>query len=232
MAMTLTSEQIQQYMALSVAAYGNYTIDDKDEQLGKLAIPAKISSSDKPAAAALHGSLSSWTLIDFIPNTGSGFAAAAFRNTTTGEIVFTFRGTEPLTVADLTTDVGVFMQDAYVNISSQLDAAEAFFYSILNNAAYSGANYSFTGHSLGGAIASYMTYVTNTDGVPGVGKSVTFNAPGIGGVIEAKDNVDINPRNYDDLVTDYVNESDVIGNYASSQQLGTTFYVQSRIGST
>lgn len=53
-----------------------------------------------------------------------------------------------------------------------------------------------------------MTYVTNTDGVAGVGESVTFNAPGIANMLPTT----VNPRDYDNLITDYVNQSDFIGN--------------------
>ncbi len=76
------------------------------------------------------------------------------------------------------------------------------------------SNVSFTGHSLGGGIAQYMTYATGE-----VGHSVTFNAVGIGQGIQG-----VNPSNYDDSVTDYVNENDVIGQYGV--QLGKTKYVQ------
>ena len=110
---------------------------------------------------------------------------------------------------DVKADVGVFMRDAYGTLSGHLDDARKFVYSVLNNPAYANRGYSFTGHSLGGAIASYMTYATNTDSTPGVGKATTFDAPGVSGVIEKKHNVQVNPRDYDNLVIDYVSESDV-----------------------
>lgn len=212
-------------MALSVAAYGNYTISDRDEQLSKLAIPEKIDNSDSPAAAALHSSLASWILIDFIPNTPAGFAAAAFRSPS-GEIVFSFRGTdqwlEGLGLGDDVTyaNLGIALQNAVDALPVQFSTASSFVNSVLNNSAYSGADYSFTGHSLGGALASYMTYVTNTDGVAGVGKAVTFNAPGIAGLLP--DNV--NPADYNGLVTDHVNQGDIVGEFRADEQLGRTVY--------
>ena len=103
-------------------------------------------------------SLSSWTLISYQPNTSSGFAAAAFQNPATGEIVFTFRGTEVSLEdsADISVDIGILMQRAYAETAKHLDDAGRFVYSVLNNPKYKGNSYSFTGHSLGGAIAHYM----------------------------------------------------------------------------
>lgn len=161
-----------------------------------------------------------WPLISSQPNTASGFAAVAFQNSTTDEVVFAFRGTEPVSQfgADITNaDLQIALQES---LPSQFIEAENFVNSVLNNSQYDDASYSFTGHSLGGALASYMTYVTNTDGIAGVGKSVTFNAPGIAGLLP--DNV--NPADYNGLVTDHVNQGDIVGEFRADEQLGRTVY--------
>lgn len=237
---------IKDYLNLSSLAYGDFSKDAEDVKIGDI-IDNKLYVNnlkiDNPGLSALKDAsnpLRSYKLISFQPNTASGFAAVAFQApdkkdkngnvTEKGEIVFSFRGTEVSRDGgvDVKADVGVFMRDAYGTLSGHLDDARKFVYSVLNNPAYANRGYSFTGHSLGGAIASYMTYATNTDSTPGVGKATTFDAPGISGVIEKKHNVQVNPRDYDNLVIDYVSESDIIGNYANDQQLGKTQYIQSR----
>ena len=172
-----------------------------------------------PEIAALSGMLN-WTLVNFQSNTSTGFAGAAFQDNTSEELVFAFRGTEPVSQfgADITNaDLQIALQES---LPSQFIEAENFVNSVLNNSQYDDASYSFTGHSLGGALASYMTYVTNTDGIAGVGKSVTFNAPGIAGLLP--DNV--NPADYNGLVTDHVNQGDIVGEFRADEQLGRTVY--------
>ena len=236
--MSITTEQ---YMALSAIAYIDFTASDKGLNIGSKSIYSKIeakldSDNDKTidsTYANAVNSLRSWTLISYQPNTSSGFAAAAFQNPATGEIVFTFRGTEVSLEdsADISVDIGILMQRAYAETAKHLDDAGRFVYSVLNNPKYKGNSYSFTGHSLGGAIAHYMTYITKDAGIPGLKGATTFNAPGIGGVIEKKLGVTINPRDYDDLIIDYVNESDIIGYWRPDKSLGRTQYVQSKLNS-
>ena len=233
------------YLNLSALAYIDFDDSAKGKDIKRLVDDRMIKEDDldNPGLSALKDSsnpLRSYKLISFQPNTASGFAAVAFQApdkkdkngnvTEKGEIIFSFRGTELSRDGgvDVKADVGVFMRDAYGTLSDHFDDARKFVYSVLNNPAYANRNYSFTGHSLGGAIASYMTYVTNTDSMSGVGKATTFDAPGISGVIEKKHKVKVNPRDYDNLVIDYVSESDIIGNYANDQQLGKTQYIQSR----
>ena len=214
-----------QYMSLSAAAYTDFADNHKGKEIKNI----RIKGEGNPELSALP-SLSSYTLLNFTQNSSSGFSAAAFKSPS-GEIVFSFQGTDLSKDwgVDGAADFGIFMRESYSTISKHLDDAKSFVYSVLNNPDNKGANYSFTGHSLGGAIAQYMTYVTNTDNIAGVGKAITFNAPGIGEVIEDKHNTNINPRDYDHLITDYVNESDVIGDWRTEHQLGRTVYVRSKL---
>ena len=91
--MSLTPEQ---YMALSTAAYGKYKNTNKNttfrDMLGKKDQNI-ISDSDSSTSIELHASLSDYKLLDFT-STSSGFRAAAFQNPETGEIVFSFKGTD------------------------------------------------------------------------------------------------------------------------------------------
>ena len=156
-----------QYMALSSLAYSQLDnaegldigdlIRDSDNGVRAIRGYRDANGNVTPSFSAL-ATLSTYTLISFQSNTASGFAAAAFQapagpNGEPGEIIFTFRGTEPTTLPDLAADVAIFMQDAYNTLSSHLDDAKAFVSSILSNPMYSEASYGFTGYSLGGAVS-------------------------------------------------------------------------------
>ena len=223
-------------MALSAAVYSDFPTGDNPETsqpwtIADLILKDKVKdykdnegvvSSQFTSLASLGG----WQLISFQPNTTTGFSGAAFRSST-GEIVFAFRGTEPGTLLnpgpDITgPDLAIAVQGAMDKLPAQFSDAQGFVSSVL--ASHSGAAYSFTGHSLGGAIASYMTHVTNTDSIAGVGKAVTFNAPGIAGLLPG-----VNPADYNGLITDHVNEGDIIGEFKNNQQLGRTEYHKSKL---
>ncbi|PID29654.1 hypothetical protein CR983_03690, partial [Candidatus Saccharibacteria bacterium] len=146
--------------------------------------------------------------------------------------MFAFRGSEPTKQFGIDAthaDVQLFMQSPDGFRTSQFAEAESFVSSVLSK--HPDASYSFTGHSLGGALAQYMTYATKKAGKTGVGKTVSFNAPGIGKLIENMHGGSVDPKEYEGLVTDYVNESDTIGNYANDKQLGTTITIRSRLNS-
>lgn len=169
----------------------------------------------KPQLNALSGMLD-WTLVHFQSNTLSGFAGAAFQNPS-DELVFAFRGTEPAIpdLGDFVTDAQIAAGGNTLGTPNQFDDAFDFWVTTLQQVGvgnYDG--YSFTGHSLGGGLAQYMTYKTNE-----AGHSVTFNAVGIGQGLSS-----INPADYNDSITDYVNENDIIGEYGT--QLGQTIYLQ------
>lgn len=77
--MTLSKEQ---YMALSVAAYGNYTDTHKTKTFLSILSeqdPKVIDADNTPAAASLHNTLSGWTLLDFIPNTTTGYQSKSLK---------------------------------------------------------------------------------------------------------------------------------------------------------
>lgn len=163
--------------------------------------------------------LCNWTLINFQPNTANGFAGAAFQNPETKEIVFAFRGSEFTgngimnSIKDINTCLNIAFGKGS-NGPNQFKDANIFWENTLKMVGtgnYSG--YSFTGHSLGGGIAQYMTYKTNQ-----AGRSVTFDAVGIGQAIKG-----IRPSDYNNSVIDYVNENDAIGVYGI--QLGKTKYI-------
>ena len=229
--MSLTPEQ---YIALSAASYGKYTNNNKGANFGSMLEQKDqkiISDSDSKTTAELHTSLRSWKLLDFI-STPSGFRGAAFQNPKTGEIVFSFRGTD----FDLSSIKGyieagkdIANADAQIalgmslNLPAQFADAEKFVNSVL--ASHPKADYTFTGHSLGGSLAQYMTYKTGH-------KSTTFNGPGIGSLVESVTGEKINYSAYENLSTNYANESDLIGNLWNKFRIGKNKVIQSSLNST
>ena len=159
------------------------------------------------------------------------FSCTAFQNPETGEIVFAFRGTN--NTEDWSTDgqIGFFMPQQSI---IQFQKAKNFVFYTLNEygpvcyetqdamfkALNQNSNVSFTGHSLGGGLAQYMTYVTSDmeDNDTGV-KSVTFNGVGIG---QNTWDIEIWGNGYRYNSTNHINSGDFTGNYGMG--LGSQVY--------
>lgn len=97
-----------------------------------------------------------------------GFFAVAFKKE--NNIVIAYRGTEPLSLKDLLTDleIGFFKKN-----SSQLVSSYLFFEYIKNG--FKDCEINFTGHSLGGCLAQYA-YICSGKRY----RTVTWNALGVG----------------------------------------------------
>jgi Ca2+-binding RTX toxin-like protein len=101
---------------------------------------------------------SEWEILDFRQNDLSGFTARAYQNTQTGEICIAYTGTtfeggsldkaKDWLMGNITAGSGAALAQQVV------DAAQ-FYLDVLR--ANPGANISFTGHSLGGGLASLMS---------------------------------------------------------------------------
>ena len=214
------------YLNLTALVYAEFKNEAIGKTIGsildnKLFSNSKNFSVNNPELRRLSKpiALCNWTLINFQPNTANGFAGAAFQNPETKEIVFAFRGSEFTgngimnSIKDINTCLNIAFGKGS-NGPNQFKDANIFWENTLKMVGtgnYSG--YSFTGHSLGGGIAQYMTYKTNQ-----AGRSVTFDAVGIGQAIKG-----IRPSDYNNSVIDYVNENDAIGVYGI--QLGKTKYI-------
>lgn len=221
----------EQYMAISALVDSNLAgipVNGQDNKISALIATSKVEGYNpndiSPKFSALT-SLGDWQVVSFETST-NGFAAAAFKNFTTGEIVFSFRGSDPnLTNVDWT--LSNLQIATSLSIPAQFANAENFVFNTLNthsptsyatkaamyNAIGATSNISFTGHSLGGGLAQYMTYKTADIGSNDTGvKAVTFNAVGIGQALD-----DINLLDPDNAafynVTDHVNASDFVGNF-------------------
>ncbi|MEJ0038724.1 MAG: calcium-binding protein [Gammaproteobacteria bacterium] len=94
---------------------------------------------------------SDWDEIAYLPDDASGFSAGAFRNKLTGEVVISFTGTNERKVADF---VNANIPAAGGLYSTQVMKAIEFVSDI--RAQEPAADITFTGHSLGGGLASLM----------------------------------------------------------------------------
>ena len=241
--------EVIDYVAFSALSYnnfpkGNNPDTNKPWTLSDLVKAGKIEGASfiekenkihvsKPELSALKGSsnpLHSYTLLDFI-STSSGFRAAAFQSPS-GEIVFSFKGTDfdlSSVKGYIEADNDISNADAQIalgmslNLPTQFADAEKFVNSVL--ASHPKADYTFTGHSLGGSLAQYMTYKTGH-------KSTTFNGPGIGSLVESVTGEKINYSAYENLSTNYANESDLIGNLWNNFRIGNNKVIRSSLNNT
>ena len=159
------------------------------------------------------------------------FSCTAFQNPETGEIVFAFRGTN--NIKDWGTDIQIasFVPQVFIR---QFQQAKDFVFNTLNEhgpvcyetkdamfkALNQNSNVSFTGHSLGGGLAQYMTYVTSDMESGDIGvKSVTFNGVGIG---QNTWDIEIWDNGYKYNSTNHINSGDLTGNYG--MRLGRQVY--------
>ncbi len=225
----------KQYLALSAVAYSSMPSGVNPNTNEKWTISELIAADLIQGYKDSNGnvnpefyelaSLGDYILVNYQPNTSSGFSAVAFQEAPDGEVVFAFRGTEPSEISptnptgfadDFIADAQIALSGSVIGQPNQFKDAETFYTDTLNSlTSYDG--YSFTGHSLGGGLAQYMTFYTENGG-----SSVTFNGVGIGQALPS------NTAYSTYQVTDYVNENDIIGNYGI--QLGSTIYKQDQSG--
>jgi len=159
------------------------------------------------------------------------FSCTAFQNPETGEIVFAFRGNN--NIKDWGTDIQIasFVPQVFIH---QFQQAKDFVFNTLNEhgpvcyetkdamfkALNQNSSVSFTGHSLGGGLAQYMTYVTSDMESGDIGvKSVTFNGVGIG---QNTWDIEIWDNGYKYNSTNHINSGDLTGNYG--MRLGRQVY--------
>ena len=215
------------YISLSALSYIEFNSSMRNKTVeylvnNKLIKEDNLSNPELSALKSSSNPLRSYILLDYT-STPSGFQAAAFQSPS-GEIVFSFKGTDAGNGSEFSKDIANADEQIFTGSSKGLPAqfvdAENFVMPILRS--NPDVKCSFTGHSLGGAIAQYMTYRT-------IYKSVTFNAPGIGEVIESATGDKIDYEFYKDIATNYANESDIVGNYRDYARIGGNILISSSV---
>ncbi|MCX7192029.1 MAG: DUF2974 domain-containing protein [Proteobacteria bacterium] len=145
---------------------------------------AQLSASVYEAGGAGNTN-ANWIRADY-RSLADGFYAATFQNTETGEVVIAYRGTD-----------GPFDAIAGVQLVAgqppqQFLDAKAYFNDI--KALYPNSSVSVTGHSLGGAMASYVAATS-----PNAPVATAFNALGIANLVTGDPSVFTNVTNYNTL---------------------------------
>jgi len=226
-----------EYLNLSALAYVDFKKSDPGLTLDKIIRSEQKEKSrkgldlNKPEFSALKDTsnpLRSYTLVHFEKDDVSGFAGAAFKSPS-GDIVLTLRGTEtdkngiPVWndgLTDLT--IGTMITPPVQQFWGTLDFVKSTVAKLTGDGNVSkgdalrylrASNATVTGYSLGGGLASYLTYMTSdfSSGQHYGGiKAVTFNAVGI-----ATNLLDIAAltRLSEYNVVDHVNSLDWVGTY-------------------
>ncbi|MBD8608717.1 DUF2974 domain-containing protein [Aeromicrobium sp. CFBP 8757] len=135
--------------------YRQYVLDRRD--LADLAYG--VGSKDIPDG---------WEVVDEYPGT-DGFSATVFRNPETHEVVISYRGTNPEEIDDIREDA---LNAANLPNSQGRQAIELA-RQIADDPRLAGYDVSYTGHSLGGSLASTASIATGNP-------ATTFNAAGVG----------------------------------------------------
>ncbi len=117
-----------------------------------------------------------YTVIEQYTDSFSGVSATAFRDAA-GQQYLAIRGTQTDTgfLEDGITDIGIFLG---LNGVSQYQRLETFYQSLVAKGDIQPGNLIVTGHSLGGLLAQILSVDHSND----VSQTMTFNAPGVGGV--------------------------------------------------
>lgn len=146
-----------------------------------------------------------WSVVDAQEIPGTGYKAIALGRDLNSDgiydnVVISYAGTDSLA------DYGEDALLALTGLNNQMGYASNFYQRITNLDNCKDANISFTGHSLGGALAMFMGSVTGL-------QTVTFCAPGIANI-----------GDYTSNIINYVNINDPVGCYKNSRHIGQTLY--------
>lgn len=153
-----------------------------------------------------------WEAVGEYPGT-DGFSATVFRNPETNEVVISYRGTNPEEIKDIREDA---LNAANLPTSQSRQAIELA-QRIKDDPRFDGSDISYTGHSLGGALAGVASIATGNP-------ATTFNAAGIGAG-NHKRAIDAGGHGRsEDQIVNYYTDIDIL----TAQQ--DNFYVQPAAG--
>lgn len=152
----------------------------------------------------------------FITYDGTGFAAIAYRNPSTNEVVIAYRGTNSTELVDWTkNNLNIGMGEVPVQYTEA-----SHFYNLVAEK-YGKDNITVIGHSLGGALAQLIGAEYNVN-------TITFNAPGVLHLLKnINPNLSLNKSDYTNI-TNYNLANDVLNilNVAFGyEQLGNSFII-------
>lgn len=134
-----------------------------------------------------------WAAEEVVSDGNTGFHAARFRNTESGEYVLAFAGTQPLSKADWVTN---FKQGLGFKAEQYETAMQMALNLKQNLGEDASARLRFAGHSLGGGLASAAALATGIE-------AVTFNAAGIHKNTKMPDGKALDLTMADSLITAY-----------------------------
>ena len=222
-----------EYLSLSAIAYLDFDKSLEGATIEELISRKAVTEKDlnKPELSVLKdpsSPLRSYTLVYFEKDDVSGFAGVAFRSPS-GKIILAFRGTEldrgflPA-LSDIATDtqIGSMVLSPLAQFWDTLEFAQSVVARVTGNDNISKKdalkylrynNATATGHSLGGGLASYLTYRTSdfsSGSHYGGIQAITFNAVGIGtNLLDVSALARLKEYN----ITDHVNSLDWVGMY-------------------
>ncbi len=175
-----------------------------------------------------------WEIVQFDTNTNTGFAAKLYKHLKYCQMVLSYRGSESnlydFIGGDWQIDINTILlnQDLF---KGQVEGLYSTSKEAVKIAKAGGYSLSFTGHSLGGWLASLNLYFADREDILTMSKSVTFDAPGISLAVTNIKYSDIkSPHKYDARYLD-------INNYVSYPnfvniahiQIGKVYFVRTNL---
>ncbi|SMB25560.1 protein of unknown function [Sterolibacterium denitrificans] len=159
-----------------------------------------------------EGTLSGWDRLDIpVKDNPAGYDGAAFYNPLTNEVVVVSRGTEPPPGdGDWTANAQMLARKA----PDQYQHAQDFLAQV--SARYQDANFTLTGHSLGGALTQLLAAETGL-------KAVTFNAYGAAELVadlNARYNLNIDANGTHENITNHRTQFDAVSTVPGTTHLG------------
>lgn len=162
-----------------------------------------------------------WSSIATPTSPTGGFTAEAYRNG--NDIVIAFKGTDTANLYDFALDMASNVALGFGYASDQLKQAALFYAQVKSDPQFAGCNISFTGHSLGGGIASVM--------------SVWFNLPATTFAEAPFEQTALSPlsmlwvattltNNGYGSIADQLSYFDLVANYSARQSQVTNYFVQ------